>query len=61
MAHGFVYYRWSCEEGAFKSVLEIERVIRTAFCYLGAGKVGGMKKKSKKLMTNIFLGAQEFL
>ena len=41
MAHGLVYNRWSCEKGTFKSDLEIERVIRTAFCYVGAGKVGG--------------------
>lgn len=61
MTHRFVYARWSCEEGTFKSESEIERIIRPAFCYLGAGKGVEMKKKCKKLMMDIFLGAQEFL
>lgn len=56
MAHGFVYYRRNCEECTFKFDVETERVIRTAFCYLGAGKVGGNKKEKKKLMMDIFLG-----
>lgn len=33
----------------FKSDLEIERVIRPAFCHSGTGTVGGNEKKSKKL------------
>lgn len=48
MAHGFMYYRWSCEEGPFKYDLDFERVILTTFCYLGAGKVGGNEKEKQK-------------
>ena len=32
----------------FKSDLEIERVIRPAFCHSGAGSVGGNEKEKQK-------------
>ena len=32
----------------FKSDLEIERVIRPAFCHSGAGTVGGNEKEKQK-------------
>lgn len=45
------------EEGTFKSNLEIERVIRTAFCYLGAGNVGGNEKQKQKANDGYISGS----
>lgn len=48
---------WNCEESTFKFDVEIERVIRTAFCYLGAGKVGGNKKEKQKANDGYISGS----
>ena len=49
----------------FKSDLEIERVIRPAFCHSGAGTVGGNEKEKQKAEMKkkgyTFLGAQVFI
>lgn len=49
MTHAFMYAGWSCEKvHLFKSDLEIERVIRPAFCHSGTGTVGGNEKEKQK-------------
>lgn len=62
-----MYYSWSCEKSTLKSDLEIERVIRPAFCYLGEGKVGGNKKEKQKAndgyisrSTRVFIATPDF-
>lgn len=63
MFHGpwvFVCRR-SCEEGTFKSDLEIERVIRAAFCYSGAGKVGGNEKQKQNTNDGYISGSTRVL
>lgn len=66
MAHGFVYYRWSCEEGTFKSVLEIESN-QDSILLFRSRKSGWNEKEKQKAndecisgSTRIFIATPDF-